>query len=38
MKRSVCLMASRQQMAEAQRLDEAIWKNLEEFGYGDHYS
>ncbi|MBC7187652.1 MAG: SAM-dependent DNA methyltransferase, partial [Calditrichaeota bacterium] len=24
----------RQQMAEARRLDEAIWKNLEELGYG----
>jgi len=25
----------REQMAEARRLDEAIWKNLEELGYGE---
>jgi type I restriction enzyme M protein len=24
----------REQHAEAQRLDEAIWKNLKELGYG----
>jgi type I restriction enzyme M protein len=24
----------RDQQAEAQRLDEAIWKNLKELGYG----
>jgi len=24
----------REQQAEARRLDEAIWKNLEELGYG----
>ncbi len=34
MKRSAPLMASREQQAEAAKLDAAIAKNVEELGYG----
>ena len=36
MKRNVFLVALRQQQTEVRRLGEAIWKNLQELGYGDH--
>ncbi|GIV83928.1 MAG: hypothetical protein KatS3mg052_0935 [Candidatus Roseilinea sp.] len=33
MRSYLSFIASRGQQAEARRLDEAIWKNLEELGY-----